>query len=190
MDGVSHDRIYVKPDKIKNLNELEKKYYRLLQRKNDFQQIRWHYHFHAILNAGGKAHAIPNNEYTGEQEKWWLFDIDENGAGWDWVDKPENPIHLELGQNFYKIWMYSSTVYSRVRKYNIALQKALMNVIDEKLGTENGYHIKNKGKGGQQLTLFVNYRHYWYKSEYDKNGHVKWDILSWPSHDAQVIVCP
>lgn len=102
--------------------KIESRYFEISQKVKKFSEEKYLPIVKAIEKVGGKAHAQISHKHEGNQN-WWLFDIDKNGVRFDWVDKTENPINLELGQKLYLIQRRLFEMYSREGKiYDVLLR--------------------------------------------------------------------
>jgi hypothetical protein len=184
----NRDRVRVWKPNLKNSARLEERYWRQVETVKDFHENHWRPAFRAIVEAGGKAHVKPTHKFSGDQNKWWLYNADEIGISFDWVDAPEKPINKKLGSVFYTIDKQSERTYNRRRLFRLALETAFIWELDECTGTHFGYFDHNDFKlSGKQLCFDVNGRKYWYHATFNRGGVLRWNILSWPDHDFSII---
>lgn len=181
-DESSRKRISVHKYRLQNTSEIEKRYRRQLEFCEKFHELRWKRAFIEIKENGGLAHCKPSHRFDSEK-KYWLYNCDETGIGFEWVDEPKEFINLELGQRFYDLDSYSNSVYARRRIFLVALERALEIVIDRETGSK---YLCSEESAGKQLCLSINGRNYWYYLKQERGCQI-WTKLSWPDNNCKHI---
>ena len=172
---------------ISDVKRLEERRWNQVKSVNDFNANKWFPVVKAIEASGGHAHAKPDHKFMGDQNRWWLWNVDKNSVGFNWVDAPEKVINQELGQRLYCLDRYSPSIYARLTKFNIVLESALINELDKHTGTKFGYFLNGNGQCDKQICFDINNRKYWYNSGYNEHGQLRWKILSWPEYDCEFV---
>jgi hypothetical protein len=122
--------------------------------------------FEAVMKVK-KAHAKITHEFQGEYDPWWLYTASQDSPGqggisFDWVDKPNKPINLEIGNNYYKTSKRLEQIGGRMWRF----RKVLMQAINEKV-----YEIK--GAWGDLLQVKVLDKVYWFQ-----HGKHCWELIA------------
>jgi hypothetical protein len=163
--------IWIWEPKLKNIPALEEKYWKMVQYARKFHEECWHPAAQALI-AVGEAHAQIDHQYVGQIPPWWLYKANEEGSiGFEWVDEPENPINLKIGQAFYQLENKAKQVYGRKWKFKVVFERALEKWIFKEVGYPKC--------GEQTLRVTINNRIYWFCSRLNRHGIAVWEKLAW-----------
>jgi hypothetical protein len=112
-----------------------------------------------------KAHAKITHKYSGSYDPWWLYESKKwgySGISFDWVKEPENPVNLEIGNEYYRSTQRLEQLGGRVSMFRNVLMSAL-----------NSKVYKIKGECGELLQVKVLDTVYWYQ-----HGRYVWEPIT------------
>jgi len=129
------------------------------------------------LKKVGKAHAKVTHKYSGDMDPYWLYTYNNNkgerseGISFKWVDKPEDPLNLGIGNAYYNYDNRFTELSTRAGMFKSILEHSIK---------RKTYDIP--GNYGEQLCINVNESYYWFVH----GGHT-WEPLSFPDNKAKFI---
>ena len=172
--------------KLKCLEMLEAKRWKGVQYLKGYYKGEWNAAYEAITSLGGEK-IVDNCQITHKHKsdkEWWLYKFsltkspftlnDTYAWTFDWVDKPEHPIHLELGQKFYEVDQHSRTIAKRKGIFLEAFNVAMNDWLRE--------HNELRAIPGKTLKVNINGRSYWFHPE-PWGDDYKWVKMLWPDED-------
>jgi hypothetical protein len=159
---------------LEDLHKLQKRYCVIKQRYQNYVKSIYHAAF-AQVEKVGKAHAKITHNYEGDCDPWWLYTSEkypgQKGISWDWVNTPEKPLNLEIGNAYYKAEQRRAQIGGRVYRFRTVLEYA----IREKI-------TGIQGEQGQILQFKIGDRIYWFqKFQYT------WKKLAFPEDNVMVV---
>lgn len=170
------DRVLVWEPIKEDLKKLEHRRWKILQAVKKFIKTIWKPAYNKILELN-QAHAQVKHKYQGEKDLWWLYSIcdfsGKKAITWDWVDKPNKPINLDIGNSYYYINKRLEDLLKRERKFNTAFRWALEE-FTRKQEDPNGYNLN--------LKITINGRDYWFASVMQRSGKFSWDMRVFPEN--------
>lgn len=117
--------------------------------------------FNAVVKVK-EAHVKVTHKFTGGGDPWWLYTASERGISFDWVEKPENPIHLKIGTRYYKTSKRLEQLGRRVNMFRVILLSAIRSKV-----------YKIKGNPGDMLQVKVLDSVYWFLF-----GIYTWELIT------------
>lgn len=182
---------------LEDLATLEARFQNCLASYEKFMD-KWRAACKAIKEAGGKAHCQITHQHDnsgGRVAPWWLWRTSEDAIGYDWVDTPQKPINLKIGNHFYHLDRWHREVCGRLWKFRLALQRAFIIKLDEITGSRLGYFDYKAKKvfngkpirDGLQAKIEVNGREYWYIVSQNRSAVMFWEKVSW-AEDNKVVI--
>jgi hypothetical protein len=172
-DNYFKKKIIVKQEALNNLESLEKRYQNKVKLvQNSLQE--WKESIQELKNKGCKAHC-------NHDSKWSMYIWEDGGIETKWVNEPNNPLNLDIGNKIYKLDKKYFELLNVKMIFYIAFKKSLEMYIDKLTGSEN---CVTKEIGEKQLCIEINDRKYWYYLFQD-NGFQQWKKLSFPEYDCK-----
>lgn len=182
-------------DLPKFLNDIAKAYKKAQRQYEDWRKKVWFPLLEEIqsLAVDDKVllHAKPTHDYTGDQNKWWLYKYSNSpkpygwGYSFDWVDEePKEKLNYELGQKLYELDRYQEKFNTRVWVLKELLKKYLLKYIYDLYDLEwvTGHCYSNK------LAKFnLQGDEYWYRIEFSRYGVPVWKNFIWQSNNTEEI---
>ena len=179
--------VYVWYPSYRETANLEARYWEQVETVQKFYEDVWNPAFNAVMKVR-IAHAKINHEFEGDVDPWWKYNASKTGISFDWVKTPKTPKNLKIGQHYYEVDRYSSTVYARRSKFQIALESRLKEELDARTGSYSGcFKVGDFNRIGEAICFVINNRKYWYHIEQNQHGTLTWQILCWPTGVENVI---
>jgi hypothetical protein len=159
---------------LKDIKKLQCRYLKVLDEYRGYLNTEYHFAFKELVKVK-KAHAIITHKYKGSCDPWWFYQTDKyeghEGISWDWIDKPDNPINLDIGNLYYRTEKRLQQLGGRVYRFRKVLEYAISDRI-----------LRVEGELGQILQFKVGDRIYWFnRSKYS------WEKLAFPEDDVKVV---
>lgn len=159
---------------LNDLHELQKRYLAVKEKYQYYLKKEYRAAFNRVMEVG-KAHAKITHKFNGSSDPWWLYETDkypgQKGICWSWVETPENPLNIEVGNAYYKVDQRSSQLAERVSKFRVLLEWAVCNEVN-----------KIKGEDGKILRYKLNRFSYWFVR--NRNS---WDKLAFPEDSVKTV---
>jgi len=147
MRTVTHNRItiWTKKLEIDYLPELEEKFFKLNSKVKKLTVNSTCDLLQKIIDNGGTAHAIPINSED-NNNKIWLFNVrwepsyNCNSYSFNWVDRPDQFVNRELGQELYKLDRRCNQLYRRLGIF----REIFVHLLNKKLQSLNERELSRK----------------------------------------------
>lgn len=142
--------------KLDDLPALELKRWKAVVYWDKFHKEVWHPAFQALWEVK-QAHAQVLHPYKGEKiQPWWLYTASDDGMGpafgYNWVDMPQEPLNLEVGNRLYQVEQRTKEIRRRKRILIVAFDRALDMFL---------FKQEKPKYPGQTGRLVINGRIYW-----------------------------
>jgi len=154
---------------------LEERYHNVQKKWDLLIEKEWKPISDKMLKAK-EAHVFPQHVKNNENSDWWLYKTRDDGhtpptiyISFEWVEKPDHPKNLELGQEYYE----KERKLLRYGKYAHMFRTVLNRAIEDFL-REN-----SPKKAHQTLKLDINGRNYWYRSVLGPRNYLSWSKICW-----------
>ncbi len=170
-DEESSGHVRVWPPAYENLEEVEARRWRMVERSRRFIEKYYRPASKAVMEVG-QAHAQPTHDYKGK-DRWWIFEGRDHGVSFNWVEGVPDPIlHHEIGQCYYHAERMLMRNGGFVYRFNVVLSWAIARFL------RSSAELEPKDTG-RTLRLVLNDRNYWYVSGY-RGPMLTWIKMAWP----------
>lgn len=190
-EGLS-GRFLLRKDRQKNLAQFAKsiaRAYKTAQRQEkEWADKFWHPLFDEMkAKADNKrllAHAKPVKHKN--NSSWWLYNYHDSGPpyGWafsfKWVDKPDEPLNLDLGQRLYEVSEYRNKFNNRIWVLKRLLERVLFDLVYRSYDRQWLY---DNQFSGQIVKINLLGDEYWFNIGRSRHGQPIWENFVWQSNN-------